>query len=138
MFTTKLQVTKSQITGSAYGHVHHADSLRFLEAARLRMLEELGFPNESFLEQGLFTVVSALQVRYLRELFEGEITVTCGGGRVEGKRLSLEQTILNGKGKRAIEAVVELQFLSRSLGRAVPVPEAFLNALQRYFEAAAS
>ena len=137
MFSTKVIISKAEIE-SSYGHVHHAQTLRFLELARLRFLDFLGYPNQGFIDQGLLTVVSCIQISFLRELFEGEIEVTCSSGRFDGKKLFLEQQILNSRKKLAVRALIELQFLSRLRGRSTEAPPEFREALQEFFAGANS
>ena len=127
MFEIECEVGQDLVS-SAYRHVHHAALLRFLETARSRFHEEIGFPNEAFLAKQLFVVISGLKVAYKREVTAGKIRVTCEAPRIEGRLVIVDQRILNARGKVAVEAVVELQFLSGATRRAVPPPEDFARA----------
>ena len=127
MFEIQYEVTSEQII-PPYNHVHHAEALRFLESARLAFLEQIGFPNDDFLGQGLFLVITSIAVKYKRELVAGPIRVTCESPRIEGKLVIMEQRIFNAKGKAAIEAALEFQFLDGALKRAVTPPLDFQRA----------
>lgn len=124
MFSITLQLTPSDIE-PLYNHVHHAHSLRFLERSRLACLEAVGVPNEGLIARNLFLVITDIQVVYKRELTTGEITVTCENPRIEGKRILLDQKILNPRSKVAIEAVVASAFLSGETRRSIVPPDFF-------------
>jgi YbgC/YbaW family acyl-CoA thioester hydrolase len=111
-----------------YQHLDHAASLKYLERARLDMLEKIGFPNRSFIEQNLYLVISKIEVRYLREVRAGTISVSCSQMRIDGKEIILKQTLTNEQGKKAIEAEFYLQFLSGVTKRGVLPPEDFCRA----------
>jgi YbgC/YbaW family acyl-CoA thioester hydrolase len=124
MFEIQCDVLPEQV-GPPYNHVHHATLIRFFETARVRYLEQIGFPNEGFHAQQLFLVITAIDVKYKREVVPGKITITCENPRIDAKTVVVEQRIINSKGKVAVEAVVESQFLSGVTKRAVKPPEDF-------------
>ena len=111
-----------------YHHVHHAQSLRLLERARLAFMEAIECPNEAFIKEDLFLVITSIEIQYKRELFEGDVVVTCEAPRIVGKKVIVDQRIINPKGKTAIEAVVTSMFMNGSLRRAVLPPEKFQTA----------
>ena len=113
-----------------YDHVHHAQALRFLEAARAAYLEHIGFPLEVFFAQNLFLVVTAIDVQYKREVGRGAHRATCENPRADGKKAAVDQRLLNPKGKTAVAAVVEFMCLSGATRRAVPLPADLLRAFE--------
>jgi YbgC/YbaW family acyl-CoA thioester hydrolase len=113
---------------SQYQHLHHAEALKFLERARLDLLERIGFPNSALMDRDIFLVITEISVRYKRELFAGSITVECQRMYLKGRDLVIEQRILNSKGKVAIEALVHSCCMSGKLRRAMAVPEDLLAA----------
>ena len=117
-----------ELIAPRYEHLHHADALRLLEEARCSYLTHIGYPLELLMDDGLFLVVTALNVRYLREIQLGNYSVTCEGQRVDGKRMIVDQRILNAKGKDCITATVECMALSAPLKRSVAVPEGLARA----------
>lgn len=127
MFELKITVS-SEDCEPHYNHVNHAHALTFLERARLSFLDDMGFPNKGFMEKGLFLVISAIEVRYRREIFEGEIVVTCDEGWIEDRSVFVRQRILNDMGKVCIEATVESKFMSGESKRSVPPPADFAAA----------
>ena len=110
-----------------YDHVHHATAVSYLERARLAYLETIGHPNESLLARNLFLVITEIQLRYMRELKGGKIEVTCENPRLEGKRVVVDQRVLNNRGKVAVDAVVKSAFMDGETKRAIVVPDFFLQ-----------
>jgi YbgC/YbaW family acyl-CoA thioester hydrolase len=127
MFEIQQQVTDEYVS-SPYNHVHHATCLRFLEEARVRYLEKIGFPLQYFLDKQMFMVVTSVAVSYKREVLKGAIRVTCENPKIEGKILAVEQKILNPKGKVALEARVECMILSGETKRSIPFPPDFTES----------
>lgn len=125
-----------ELIQSQYNHLHHAETLKFLERARLDLLEQIGHSSSSLMERDIFLVITEISVRYKRELFAGPITVECVETTVRGRDLIITQRILNAKGKVAIEAVVHSCCMSGSSRRAVSPPEDFLAAFQNLVSAA--
>lgn len=130
MFTLDVDVTEQDIE-PLYNHVHHANALKFLEKARLEFLTAIGCPNDQFIAQGLYLVISHISINYLREIKSGRITVSCSEVYCKKKKIQINQEVINERGKLAIRAVVESQFLSAELGRAILPPETFLKALNK-------
>jgi acyl-CoA thioesterase FadM len=116
-----------------YGHVHHADLLRLLEVARLRLLEEIGQPNDRLLAEGMALVITLVEVAYRREVKGPEVDVTCEQGIIDGREIVLIQRVLLPNGKEAVNAKVASMFLSRQAGRGVRPPASFREPFERYF-----
>ena len=129
MFEIEYQVKESDI-GQPYNHVHHATCLRFMEHGRLEFLKSVGFPNEEFLAQGLFLVITDIAVQYKREVRQGPIKITCDNPRIEKRTVVVDQRILNPRGKVAVEATVKSMFLSNEKRRATHPPEEFVQAFR--------
>jgi YbgC/YbaW family acyl-CoA thioester hydrolase len=123
-YTYAREVTAAEIE-PVYQHVHHAQSLRFLEEARCRYLEAIGCPLNEFVANGLFIVIAQVAVVYKREIFGGPILVTVESPRIEGKSLLVEQRIVNAKGKECVQASIELRFLSSATKRSIVPPADF-------------
>lgn len=131
MFQITRQITEAELE-PVYNHVHHADSLYFLEEARLEYLNALGLPRQRYLELGLFWVIAEVHVRYLRELTAGPVVVTCEQGPIDDKRLHLKQSVINAKGKPAIEAETVSMLLSKKTGRSARIPQEFWDAFHNW------
>lgn len=126
-YFTTLKTVSPSIIEPVYNHVHHATALRFLEEARLEYLVSIGCSNDSLIARNLFLVITDITIKYLREIFAGEIVVTCENPIIDGKTVILDQRILNSRGKPMVTAKVSSMFLSGETKRSVPPPEDFLN-----------
>lgn len=124
MFSITWEVGSPDIE-PVYNHVHHAHSIRLMEEARRRYLEALGCPLESFIEQGLFLVITNIEVSYRREVLRGPVTITVEEPRISGRRVSVSQRIINARGKDAVLAAVHFAFMSGETKRAVEPPPEF-------------
>lgn len=123
-FVTSYQVGDSDIE-PVYDHMHHARALLFLERGRLDFLSAINCPNDDLIRQGLFLVITRMELAFKREIRRGEIEVACLNPRIEEKKVILDQHIINERGRLALEAAVECMFLSREAGRAVFPPQFF-------------
>jgi YbgC/YbaW family acyl-CoA thioester hydrolase len=106
-------------------HVHHSDSLRFLEEARLAFLRHRGIDYEALLQARLFLVITDITVRYKREIRGEPIRISCENPLIDGKRIQLEQKIYRLNHKVAVEAIIGLMFLDANQGRSVAAPGDF-------------
>lgn len=113
-----------------YRHVNHARALSYLEWARTEFLKDINCPQEKLIAKGIFSVVVSVNIRYKRELFAGEIKVSCEDMEIRGKSLFVRQKIYNSKGKEAVSALVELMFLMSHNKRAGQVPAEISKAVQ--------
>lgn len=111
-----------------YNHIHHADLIRQLEEARVELLEAIGQPLQSFLDRGLFWVIAAIQIEYLREVKQGEIVVTCEAPTITDRRLIIPQRIYNQRNKLAVRAQVELALFSVEQQRGIAIPSTVIAA----------
>ena len=111
-----------------YKHVHHASSLCFLELCRLRLMEHIGFPNEKLLSDGLFIVITNIDVTYKRELFAEKVKLVACEPNSEGKLISLRQQIEKENGKLAVDARIRMACMDGESKRAIAPPEDFLTA----------
>lgn len=111
-----------------YDHVHHAHSLRFLERARVEYLASVGCPMDELFAKDIFLVISKIEIRYLREVLDGTIAITCENPRIEGRALVIDQRILNAKGKACVEARVDSMCMSSATKRAFAVPDFLRDA----------
>jgi acyl-CoA thioester hydrolase len=74
----------------AMGIVHHANYVRYLELARVRLLEEHQRPYTEWLERGLHFAVTRVEVEYQRAArFDDRIRVTAWVRWVRGASLAI-------------------------------------------------
>ena len=114
-----------------YRHISHWVSLRYLEYSRVEFLAAIGCAVEELISLDAFPVVTAIHVRYLREIFDERITLSCTGVEWAGRSCRILQRITKQNGKPAVEASVELKFLSQLKKRSTEAPPQFLEAIKK-------
>jgi acyl-CoA thioesterase FadM len=114
-------LSNSELT-QPYNHLHHADILKLLELTRLHFLVQIGQPLDGFLSLGLFWVIANLEVRYMREVQAGTISITCEKPKCTDKKLLMPQRIMNAKGKLAVDAEITLMLYCSNKKRAIGIP----------------
>jgi YbgC/YbaW family acyl-CoA thioester hydrolase len=125
---SKLYSIGAELVEPVYKHVHHADALRLLEAARLDYIASIGFPTEAFIAQNQFLVITKIEIDYKRELLGGGVLVTCEEVFQVGKQIAIRQAIYNGRGKEAVSALVYSALMDGASKRAIELPRDFLLA----------
>jgi acyl-CoA thioester hydrolase len=77
--------------------VHHANYVRYLELARVRLLEEHDQPYTRYLELDLHFAVTRCEVRYWRPArFDDELAITCWIARAGGASVEIHYCIARG------------------------------------------
>lgn len=117
----ELKITVKNLE-EVYNHVHHAESLKFLESGRVSFLNKVGSSMETLISSGIYPVVRAIEVEYLREIKAGEVLVKTSVDKVTVRSVVFDQELHNERGKIAIKAKVVCMFLYKDLGRAGEVP----------------
>jgi YbgC/YbaW family acyl-CoA thioester hydrolase len=130
MFTTEYLISEKDME-PRYNHVHHGHCLRILEGARVEYLTAIGQPFERLLDEGVFLVITNVQVRYLRELLLGNVRIECFNPRIEGRAMRIDQRIVNEKGKTCVEAQIEFMCMNPDTKRGFPVPEKLAEAFTK-------
>lgn len=117
----------------AFGHLNHAVYLNYFEVARIRLLEEVGFPVEDLLERGWGVHVVRVEVDYRKEAFMGErVRIRTRLADTRRSRVTVAQQILrDGAGEPEVlcEARVTWVWVAES-GRPQRVPKEALRALR--------
>ena len=110
----------------AYGHVNHAQFLRYLESARIALFEELcgtALPT---------LVVAEARCRYLAELrYPATVTVHSALQKVRGGSLEVVAEIREGA-RRCAAAQVQLVCFDPQRRKPTRLPPDFLAAIQDY------
>ena len=109
--------------------VHHANYVRYLELARVRMLEEHDAPYREYMALGLHFAVTRCEVSYqLAARFDDELQITCWLRWLRGASLGIGYTI-----KRDAQIVVCAETdhaLVDGAGRPARIPQARRDALR--------
>ena len=114
-----------------YHHISHWVSLRYMELCRIEFLAALGSPVESLIAIDAFPVVTSIQVRYLREIFKETLTLSCSQIAWAGRACRILQRITKNNDKLAVEAIVELKFLSQLKKRSIEIPSVFIASVEK-------
>jgi acyl-CoA thioester hydrolase len=114
----------------AYGHVNHANYLRYMQEAAFGASADVGFSVERYFEMNRFWLVRYTDISYLRPLSHGDLvtvkTWVADFRRVRSQRmyeLRLAQT-----GELVAQANTDWVFLERSTQRPVSVTEEMIAA----------
>jgi len=126
VFTIEHKVEDDKLVPD-YFHVHHADSLRMMEDARIKFLESRGLPLDSLIKNQIFLVITSVSVVFKREIKKGTYLITCENLNIKSKTLCVNQKILNEQEKVAVEAQMEFKCLSGKTKRAVYPPEELVS-----------
>lgn len=133
MFSITVEIDDAWIE-PVYDHVHHGRSLSLFEQARCALLEHIGFPNDKLLAEGKALVITKVTASYKREIKRGAATVTCDRAEVRDRTLVIHQTLLNERGKPAVELVIESVFMDVKSRRGMEPPPEFLKAFLAWAE----
>ena len=80
------------------GIVHHSNYIRYMEEARVRALDQMGFSFSEMEKQGLSAPVIEISCRYHKPIvFDDEFTVRLTGGMRSGAVFELDYTIVSGE-----------------------------------------
>lgn len=126
-------VTTRSYEMDAFGHLNHAVYLNYFEVARIRLLEEVGFPVQELLGRGWGVHVVRVEVDYRKEAFMGErVRIRTRLHHTRRSRVTVAQQIVRDRpeGPEILcEARVTWVWVAEN-GRPQRVPEGVLRALE--------
>jgi len=107
----------------SYGHVNHANYVRYLETGRVDALEALGIPLDLMRRQGYLLVAAAMSVTFLAPARPGDVVeVITRIAELRGARSIWAQEIREATSRRVlVKAEVTGAFMTEA-GRPVRVP----------------
>ena len=116
------------------GVVYHANYLVYMEEARIRLMEAIGFPYEEVEAAGLAMVVRKAELRYRRPiLFADRVLVRTRVERVRGASILYAYSVERAEtGEVLATASTEIGCVRRAgaASRPTPLPEAIRTALE--------
>ena len=96
------------------GVVHHANYIHWMEEARIRFLEQLGFPYTAMEEKGIYSPVKAISCEYKKPCtFGSRVSISNSVESFNGVVMALRYQMLNEQGITVCEAASEHVFLNR-------------------------
>jgi len=128
MFSHEIEINDSMLS-NAYGHVHHAESIKLIEQGRNAYLVSKGLPHESLHTENIYIVVTNIHAEYLREVKKGKHFSRVLALMVKGKNIIVTQDLIKESGKVCVKAEVTLVCMSGTLRRTVAIPEKLLSFL---------
>lgn len=117
----------------AYGHINNAQYLILLEEARTQFMENVGFPLEDYLNQGIHIVVTDIHIKYKKPAVMGDhLQVFMWFPIMKRAQVRFQQEIRLAKsGELIATASVSCGFVKHD--RVIPVPSDFLQIVQSYY-----
>ena len=110
VFAHKVQYYETDMMGVT----HHSNYVRWMEEARIRLLEELGYPYARLERDGTYSPVRAVSCVYKRpSTFGEEISIRVSAESFNGIVLVLLYEMRNGKGEIVCEGRSEHVFVNR-------------------------
>jgi len=128
VFRTSLRVRFSEI--DLYGHVHHAEYLKYLEWARMEHLKQEDLSFVDLMDKGFYVVVVNANLDFVSPaMYDEELVVSGYVNEVGTTSLSMIQEIEEREtGRSVLRAEFTFVFLNRDREK-VPVPKHLLEAL---------
>jgi len=130
IFKTSLRVRFSEL--DLYGHVHHAEILKYYEWARMEYLRQSGLSFLELMDQGIYIVIVNAKVDFHSPAYFDEVLVISGFiEEIANTSLTMIQKI---EEKTTQRSIAEAQFTFVCLDRdrqKIPVPR---DALRSFLE----
>ncbi len=113
-----------------YGHVNNARYLDLYERARWNILDEFGLGRESVLKSKTGPVIIEINIRFSREIKEGEkIKILTRSRRKNELIFYFDQQMINSKGELACKAIFTSSLFDLEKRRMVRPSREWLSAL---------
>lgn len=97
------------------GITHHSNYVRWMEEARTFFLEEIGWPYDTFEENGVISPVAAISCQYkAMSTFPDVISIEVWVNKLKSAKLVFNYRMLNQKGVLVCEGRSEHSFLSNN------------------------
>ena len=113
-----------------YGHVHHAEYLRYLEWARMEYLKQAGVSFVELMDKGIFIVVVQANITFNNPArYDDELVISGTVKEVGTTSLTMAQRIEERQtGRNIVDAQFTFVFLNKEREK-IPVP---LDLLQHF------
>jgi thioesterase-3 len=130
-YMVPLRVRNYHIDG--YGHINNAQYLILLEEARTQFMENTNCPLELYFKQGIYIFVRDIHIAYKKPAVMGDhLEIFVWFPIIKRAIVSFKQEIrLAESGELIAVASVECGFIKN--GRAIPIPQDFLQIMQNYY-----
>lgn len=113
-----------------YGHVNNTNYLDFMEYARSN---SFGKMVENGLKQGIWYIVSSIEIEYKKPILYGEnVVITVWVSSAKGARFVIDYAIHNGEGKIFAKAKSTHAAIDSKSGRPLRVTEEITSKVEDY------
>lgn len=114
------------------GIVHHSNYIRFFECARLKMMQEWGYPLEQCEKDGVTIPVISVECKYKHSAYLGDVLKAVAAIDKEPMaKLIIHQSVYNQDGLLCAEGDVVLGFLNKETGHPVRCPEKIVEIIRK-------
>lgn len=116
----------------AGGIVYHANYLKYMERARTEWLREIGFEQDSLLEQSIAFVVKQLNINYIAPAkFNQLLSIHTQIVKLNRASMVFKQTITNQDNKLITAADVTVACVQLQTGKPSRIPAQILGEISR-------
>ena len=138
---TKIRVRYGEV--DQMGFLYHSHYVEYYDAARSKMLRDLGLPYTRVEKAGVMMPVLNLEIRYIKPArYDDLVTVRTILRNMPGARISFEYEVYrplgnNGNGEDVMELIntakITLAFMNSTTKRACRVPEMIVDIMKGHF-----
>lgn len=115
------------------GTVHHANYVRYYEAARWELFRNMGISYQSVEEAGYMLPVTRMNFRFLKPTrYDALLTVKTTLTAMKGVRIWFSYKLFNSNNELINEAETELAFVGRDTWKPCPVPDFVIRAIESH------
>ena len=114
------------------GTMHHANYVKYYEAARWELFRNIGIPYQSIEEAGVMCPVIRMNFKFIKTTHYDEL-LTCKTSikAIKGVRIWFTYKLYNEQNELINEAETELAFVGKTDWKPCPAPEFVLDAITK-------
>lgn len=118
------------------GIVHHSNYIRYFECARLKMMEDWGYPLQRCEKEGITIPVVSVECRYKHSAYLGDTlrAVAAIDEKAPMAKFVIHQSVYNQNGEVCAFGDVVLGFLNKETGRPTRCPEQIIEVIKKEIE----
>lgn len=113
------------------GTMHHANYVKYYEAARWELLRSIGVPYNSVENAGVMCPVISMSFRFIKPTrYDEQLTVKTRLKTIKGVRIWFEYKLYNEQNQLINEAETELAFVTKDNWKPCVAPDFLLMAIE--------
>jgi len=117
------------------GTMHHANYVKYYEAARWELFRSIGVSYNSVEEAGVMCPVIRMNFRFIKATrYDEQLTVKTRLKAIKGVRIWFEYKLFNEQNELINEAETELAFVGRDNWKPCTAPDFLLSAIAEHSE----